>query len=419
MEQTSEAAISNLLNRISQIRQKHELVAELTGENFNVFRILGLQASENRTHSAFLRELLDPRGTHGVGDAFLKAFIRMLRSQFSDLKAFKIEQIIEDALIEAKVVAELHLGYKSEDLTKGGRVDLAITPFTGAWRIFIENKIYAGDQECQLVRYKNGGSNALLLYLTLNGDEASKYSTENSVSGDKLKSGVDYIPISYGEHILTWLEDCAKQASGRPLVRETIVQYAHLIRYLTHKNSSNLMTQEITKTVLSSKTTLLTFDSLTSSREAVRKKLLDSLEKELMNLRDMEGFSHPKSSIALLVPEILFVDPILELRNLGIGFGMEGGRWFFGFWRINPEIPDPGIEAIEKITKLFGTVEGPTKWWPVCRWWPEVGNWTWELARLADFYFEKTAKGQSPLVEEVSTQLKEMHRIALEVFEGS
>lgn len=71
--------ISELLRQVSDIRKKHELIAEMTGERFNVFSILGLQTREVRTHSAFLRELLDPKGSHGLKDAFLKAFVQILK----------------------------------------------------------------------------------------------------------------------------------------------------------------------------------------------------------------------------------------------------------------------------------------------------------------------------------------------------
>ena len=44
------------------------------GECYNVFNVLGVDNME-LSHSAFLAALLDPDGSHGMQDVFLKAFI--------------------------------------------------------------------------------------------------------------------------------------------------------------------------------------------------------------------------------------------------------------------------------------------------------------------------------------------------------
>lgn len=44
---------------------------------FNVFEILKLQSNENRTHSAFIAELLNPHGSHLIGTTFLKLFLEV------------------------------------------------------------------------------------------------------------------------------------------------------------------------------------------------------------------------------------------------------------------------------------------------------------------------------------------------------
>lgn len=38
------------------------------GELFNIFNVLDLRTNEVRTHSAFIAELLNPDGNHGLGD---------------------------------------------------------------------------------------------------------------------------------------------------------------------------------------------------------------------------------------------------------------------------------------------------------------------------------------------------------------
>jgi hypothetical protein len=216
------STINEILARVSEIRKKHELVAEMTGERFNIFSILGLQSAENRTHSAFLRELLDPKGSHGMKDAFLKSFVRMA----SDIPGVRKEDELElgwKGLFTANVDTEKHVGYISANGSNGGRIDIFIAPKFGGRNILIENKIEAGDQKFQLVRYRNHDKDALLLYLTLEGKEASPESTqhpgsENIPDATKLEAYKDYFPISYKTHILKWLEECRKEASSRPLL---------------------------------------------------------------------------------------------------------------------------------------------------------------------------------------------------------
>ena len=190
MNQPSSTVIE-LLSIISGIERKHELVAELTGENFNIFRILGLETRENK-HSAFLCELLDPKGSHGMKATFLKSFVDKIVSLVAgrfDLPA--------PAWDDASVKPEKHIGSVSEDYLIGGRLDIEIIPAQEGRRIFIENKIGAGDQQCQLVRYHMHEPAACLLYLTLNGKEASQWSTVHDTAAISLTAGKDYFCVSW------------------------------------------------------------------------------------------------------------------------------------------------------------------------------------------------------------------------------
>lgn len=240
MLQRNEPTITDLLARVSEISKKHALVAEMTGERFNVFFILGLETKENQTHSAFIRELLDPQGSHGQKDAFLKSFIRI----------FGIQGYPESSGIEATVTIEKHIGFISDDYSNGGRVDITIEPKGQGTKVLIENKIYASDQKRQLVRYHNYDKNSHLLYLTLRGNKATECSTILDGNEGHLKEGTDYFSVSYEKHILTWLENCKKEAASHPLVRETISQYINLIRHLTHKSINYQMDQEIEKIIV-------------------------------------------------------------------------------------------------------------------------------------------------------------------------
>lgn len=229
--------LQRLLDEVRLILKKTEVEkkeADRRGENFNIFNVLGLTSDETRTHSAFIAELLDPNGSHGLGNQFLQSFvdtIDCLKSWNFDTKS-------------AKVHKELSIGGKNEDCSEGGRIDIAVE--SNGKAIIIENKIYAGDQDKQLVRYYNYGtknySNGIrLLYLTLNGDDASEYSHE------KLVVNEDYYAIAYNHEISDWLQRCIEFSARHPLVRETLIQYQNLINQLTMNNMDKNSQEELLK----------------------------------------------------------------------------------------------------------------------------------------------------------------------------
>ena len=85
-----EESIIELLNHVQLLETKRlQKVDEerKRGEWFNVFNVLGMSTDEVRTHSRFIAELLNPQGSHGCGDEFLKAFIKVIPS----LNGFDIE----------------------------------------------------------------------------------------------------------------------------------------------------------------------------------------------------------------------------------------------------------------------------------------------------------------------------------------
>lgn len=229
--------LQRLLDEVRLILKKTEVEkkeADRRGENFNIFNVLGLTSDETRTHSAFIAELLDPNGSHGLGNQFLQSFvdtIDCLKSWNFDTKS-------------AKVHKELSIGGKNEDCSEGGRIDIAVE--SNGKAIIIENKIYAGDQEKQLVRYYNYGitncSNGFrLLYLTLNGDDASEYSRE------KLVVNEDYYTVAYNHEIYDWLQRCIEFSARHSLVRETLIQYQNLINQLTMNSMDKNSQEELLK----------------------------------------------------------------------------------------------------------------------------------------------------------------------------
>jgi hypothetical protein len=226
--------LKHLLDQVKALNDRYKKINELTGENFNIFKILKLESSEVRMHSAFLAELLNPNGSHGQKDAFLKLFLKSF--------CFKNNPINSES---CKIEVEKHTGFINELGTEGGRIDIVITDTKSKHQIIIENKIYAGDQVNQLLRYHKYSPNADLIYLTLHGKEPS------DVSKSELSIDTDFKCYSYSIHITDWLEQCRKEVAILPIIRESITQYLNLIKYLTNQTLNDTMAEELHTLLLS------------------------------------------------------------------------------------------------------------------------------------------------------------------------
>jgi hypothetical protein len=203
-----------ILQKISTIVDAYEAKKKANASDFNIFSITGIHYKELPICS-FLRELLDPQGSHMQGSLFLKTFIKQVLRQniFAD----------ED-YDKAKVYKELHIDNKR-------RIDILISI---AGRLFpIEVKIYAGDQDAQLIDYyiytNTSDSKAIIYYLTLDKHEPSKTSKAN------LKKGIQYECISFESDVLSWLKQIVtmEQIRSIPRLYEVLSQFLDVILKLT------------------------------------------------------------------------------------------------------------------------------------------------------------------------------------------
>ena len=213
--------ITLLFNQIHEISKKYYEISKKSGDNFNIFQVINLTSNEVRLHSKFIAELLKPKGSHGQGDIFLSLFVSVFEIKFNP--------------VNTTVTVEKYIGKKTE--TEGGRIDIFIEN-SNKNSIIIENKIYAKDQDNQLVRYFNFRKDNIF-YLSLYGDAPTKESYGN------LEIDKDFKVISYNNDIIFWLEKCRKEAVQLPLLREGITHYINLIKYLTGQSNNKSMENEI------------------------------------------------------------------------------------------------------------------------------------------------------------------------------
>lgn len=300
--------MKSLLEKVKQIITKHEEIAHLKGENFNVFRILDKSTDEVRTHSALIAELLNPKGSHGMGDTFLRFFIdvvnRKLNSE-SETENNRRQFISKSKLETTQVYAEYNIGKVTE--TSGGQIDILLS--NDEFIICIENKINAGDQDYQLIRYhdylrKQPKKYQILFYLTLEGAKASDKSTQYSNPKNQKIELIDeknYYCLSYRNDILIWLEKCYHYSIELPVLRESIKQYINLIKNLTHQLISHEMEKEVYKAILeevdSAEKIKDNFDyAIQYYSERLKQEIIDKLKSKypgvIIETKDNKSFSN-------------------------------------------------------------------------------------------------------------------------------
>ena len=235
------------------------------GKCFNVFSALDICSDEVRLHSRLLATLLNPKASHGLGNEFLKLFLIALGLP-EDYITYCKEQIVERTIGE---VTE----------TTGGRIDIILEDRGHA--VIIENKIYAGDQPNQLLRYHNygvkqfGENNFKLVYLTLNGSEPSS---------DSLGGGhFEFIKLSYAQDILGLLDRLMTTYPQKPIHR-TIKDYITIIKQLTYQDMDTEYQKSIIEEAIKSDNIDVTSELLLLQKQIGDKLRRDYIIKPLKDL---------------------------------------------------------------------------------------------------------------------------------------
>ena len=204
------------------------------GKCFNVFSALNMCSDEVRLHSRLLATLLNPKANHGLENEFLKSFLIALGLP-EDYITYCKEQIVERPIGEVTEAT-------------GGRIDIILEDRGHA--VIIENKIYAGDQPNQLLRYHNygvktfGENNFKLVYLTLYGNKSSP----DSLGGENF----EFIKFSYAQDVLKLLKKLMKSKPKKP-VHSTIEDYITIIKQLTHQDMDTKYQQSIIEEAIDEK----------------------------------------------------------------------------------------------------------------------------------------------------------------------
>lgn len=270
------------------------------GEDYSVLET-AIKGNEEMMHSSVIASLLDTRGAHGQKCRFLELFLGCLPERFKSFDASG-----------ARTACERYIGQKTED--SGGRVDICIENSSGQM-IVIENKIFAGDQEHQILRYveflrgrlrNRGGVEFPVLYLTPDGHSPSDDSTQ--ADGMQCRCGEDYVCISYKDVIVPWLDKCINEMEDKPHLKEHLTTYRDIIRKKVlgmdrNKDIINIIesTEENIKAAreISGQLDEIKIDAVTTFWRTIKKNLEEDglcpefchfdANKKLMIVQDIEG----------------------------------------------------------------------------------------------------------------------------------
>ena len=210
-----EKALIKLYGKIETIEEleKHK------GNKFNVFSILKMERLEVKTHSAFLYELINPKGTHYQDDTYLKIFV----DEVLEIKDFDFENVKVGRETLANDARRIDFTIENKDCY-----------------IAIEMKIDATDQDEQISDYyqyikEQDKKFSKVYYLTLDGKDADEKSAKD----------VEYKRISFQFHILNFIEKSIEKSASLSIIRESLIQYKILIQKLTNQTIQEIQMESI------------------------------------------------------------------------------------------------------------------------------------------------------------------------------
>ena len=307
--------IQAILNEVKPIVEKNKkcrIEKWKNGDFFNIFSILKMETDEVKTHSAFLAELLNPKGSHGQGNIFIDEFVKnILHINNLDTK-------------NAEVTVEYSIGQIAKDYKQGGRIDILIRFHKPDFLILIENKIDAGDQPYQLFRYNSFAIETKkpykLLYLTKDGHTPSLV----SIGGKCKKQYWDC--ISYSRNIKNWLTDCLVLIKSSA-VAEMVKQYVSLINKITNQDMESNMEEQLTTLMLNNlDETLIIMDNKAAFDDYIYDEFKDQMNKLAKECKcelkwEGEIWYSGTDQFIYFVP--------FSFPNTKIGFGKENGHEVF------------------------------------------------------------------------------------------
>ena len=365
-----EKEIDCLLNDVKLIVVRNQAEEFKQGKQFNVFVVQGIDCDEVKT-CRFIRELLDPKGSHGQGGVFLKRFMNSV---------IKVSGFTDAEYNDAHVVCEENIGNLR-------RIDIVIR--IGGRMFPMEVKLYAEDQERQCEEYYEyavkSDPETKIYYLTLDGHEPSDWSK------GKLKED-QYECLSFESDIIGWVDECIHVDELEQIypVREILIQFRNVLRELTgtKKGKTEMEIREKIESSYDNMLAALAIENIIPEIKADKMKSVFGLIKEHMkSLGYEDAFEYYEEESEKYYrgkrntyPSLGYTVPIEDeslKEKMAIRFEIEE-RLYFGIcpwspkdnWNIDKEQKAIVGEYV-KAHLLPSDVKPPTTYW---YWWKYLDN---------------------------------------------
>lgn len=348
--------LSLLHGRIDQEKRSRIERAAIDAPEFDLFAYF--HPNEN-TLSRMLADLLDPRGPHGQGAAFLRLFLKSLG---------------HDELAQPER-AQVRLECQTLALDARRRIDIVITGKD--WVVGIENKPAANDQPSQVADYlaelqARCAGTCLLIYLTKRGTRPTVASIGETQCTDAIEAGT--LRLASFEHLLPWLQECRRQSRSQRIAWYLQALEHHIqVSLLGHLPGG--IEAMIEATLLDEADPL----QLSTALELLQAK--DTIRKELQ--RRVTAAVAQRLSSSWRLTQSLDVDGCLSLvpsNEPGWAFGVEfepygTNRWFYGI-RFEVASGSKAHRAIqragERVAVHLPASGKSTDYWAYWRWFEGV-----------------------------------------------
>lgn len=246
---------------VESVKQINEAMRK--EKSYNIFSVLQIQAKEVLT-CRMIADLLNPRGQHGSGAAYLKLFLQ---------NVLQVD-VPEESLEQAVITTEYEIGNER-------RIDIVIE--VDEFFLPIEVKIYAGEQKSQCHDYyyfaKRKDHKAKVYYLTLDGHFPSEYSTVGENGAVPVS---DIVCLSFGKDILGWLGTC--KTVGNPQMQSILDQFMESVETVggyRNERLVNMVSEELVQSEETLKAGIQIADSINTAKAKVLYRLFQEFEEQL------------------------------------------------------------------------------------------------------------------------------------------
>lgn len=205
-------------------------------DEFNPFVAMRWTRQETR-HSCFLRWLLDPSETHGLGPYFLRQFVKYIASVSNQPASLSVVDLDSWSYLTTQVLAEWN------------NIDLLIRDDTHKLIVLIENKVDSSEHSDQLNRYRSlvekqfPEHHKFLVYLTVDAEVASNeafialgYSDFVRLVTDTIERRQDQMHPSVNAFMASYVE-----MLRRHIVEDSEIQKLCEKIYKTHRRALDIL----------------------------------------------------------------------------------------------------------------------------------------------------------------------------------